>query len=265
MMIHLARLLFMDFSDEMAARDEILRAADDPNAAPISIGPSRPTPPPTPPKPPPIPVAASGEMQQATPARPRIAPAPQDAVPSVMVNAPSTRVHVPADLANVLDLSENVGADSWMADGGTDLLSAARWKSVRNFLIVLVALAAIVVGAVFLARFLGAGKPQPQTHVVQPPPPDAAVKAVEVPIDAGTDNMRDNIVACSKFGFYSLAATARTTIYIDGKYIGETPLTRLPLPPGPHAIKAVGPRGKRKEMKIDIHGCQDTDSGTITW
>jgi serine/threonine-protein kinase len=34
----LARLLFTDFADEMAARDEILKAADDPNAAPISIG-----------------------------------------------------------------------------------------------------------------------------------------------------------------------------------------------------------------------------------
>jgi len=38
----LARLLFTDFSDEMSSRDEILKAADDPNAAPISIGPSVP-------------------------------------------------------------------------------------------------------------------------------------------------------------------------------------------------------------------------------
>ena len=33
---------------------------------------------------------------------------------------------------NVLDLSADVGADSWMAEGGTDLLSSHRWKSLRN-------------------------------------------------------------------------------------------------------------------------------------
>ena len=48
--------------------------------------------------------------------------------------------------------------------------------------------------------------------------------------------------------------------------IGETPLTRLPLPPGPHKVKAVGPRGKPpRTINITIYGGQDTDEGTITW
>src|SRR5206468_8078907 len=61
----LAKMLFTDFGDEMASRDEILKAADDPNAAPISIGPKA-TPTPAP-KPPPIPQSTSGEMSHSTP------------------------------------------------------------------------------------------------------------------------------------------------------------------------------------------------------
>ena len=83
-------------------------------------------------------------------------------------------------------------------------------------------------------------------------------------IDAGPD-MRDNIVACSKYGFFSLAATAKTSVYIDDQKIGETPLTRLPLKPGFHNVKAVGPKGKTWTKKIDIHGCADSDEGTIAW
>src|SRR5262249_17465421 len=102
------------------------------------------------------------------------------------------------------------------------------------------------------------------TVVVVPPdaaePPDA-----EPPIDAPPGPTRDEIIAVSRFGFFSLAANAKTQIYIDNNKIGETPLTRLPLPPGPHKVKAVGPRGKVKQMNITIYGGQDTDEGTITW
>ena len=122
----LARLLFTDFGDEMASRDEILKAADDPTAAPISIGPAKPAMPPPIPKRPDPPAARSGEMVQATPATPRPPSGAIDAIPSVMLGTPaSTRFQMP-NLDNVLDLSADVGADSWMAEGGTDLLSAHR-------------------------------------------------------------------------------------------------------------------------------------------
>jgi len=90
------------------------------------------------------------------------------------------------------------------------------------------------------------------------PPADAAPRAVDA-------DERDKITALSRFGFLSLAATARTTIYIDGKLIGETPLTRLPLTPGVYKVKAVGPRGKLKLFKVTIYGGQDTDEGTLNW
>jgi hypothetical protein len=265
----LARLLFTDFGDEMASRDEILKAADDPSAAPVSIG-VKAVPATPPPKPPPIPRAASGEMQgAATPPRPRVSSNGIEAVPTVLVKDASSKVQMPPDFGAVLDLSNNMGGDVWMAEGGTDLLAQHRWKSLRNFLIGLGAVVVIVIAAVYLAGKLG--KSSDDIKVVEAPAPaDAAPTHVVTPHpDAGPD-MHDTIVACSKFGFFSLNATAHTTVYIDDKNIGEIvppngPMTRLPLRPGPHVVKAVGPHGKSKKMNIDIRGCEDTDAGTITW
>ena len=55
----------------------------------------------------------------------------------------------------MLDLSNNMGGDVWMAEGGTDLLSAHRWKSLRNFGFGLLALAAIAGLTIYLATILG--------------------------------------------------------------------------------------------------------------
>jgi serine/threonine protein kinase len=260
----LARLLFTDFGDEMASRDEILKAADDPNAAPISIGPKPAMPPPVPPPRPSAPAATSGEMHQATPSRKL--PTEQLGIPSVMLGTPaSTKMQVP-DLDNVLDLSEDMGADAWMADGGTDLLSAHRWKSLRNVGIALVVLVAIAFGIFFVVTKMGGGREQPRQAVATPVAIDAGVpKQVAPPIDADDEISHDDIVALSHFGFFSISATAKTTIFVDDKYIGETPLTRLPLKPGPHTVKAVGPRSKSKVIKITIVGGRDDDEGTITW
>jgi serine/threonine protein kinase len=256
----LARLLFTDFGDEMASRDEILKAADDPNSAPISVGVTaqRPTPPPIPRVQP----AASGEMHQGPRTKPPTGQQP--AVPSMIVGAPQTGRIQMVDLDQVLDLSENVGADAWMAEGGTDLLSAHRWKSLRNFGIAVAILAAVGIGIFFVVTHVGGGS-RPPTHVAQAPI-DAAVKPVIVapPIDADVIS-HDDIVALSKYGFFSITANAKTTIYVDDKNIGETPLTRLPLKPGPHTVKAVGPKGKSKIIKITIIGGRDDDERSIDW
>jgi len=74
-----------------------------------------------------------------------------------------------------------------------------------------------------------------------------------------------DVVALSKFGFFSISATAKTTIYVDNNRVGDTPLTKLPLAPGPHMVKAVGPRGKTKTMKVTIYGGRSTDEGSINW
>ncbi|MGN6105348.1 MAG: serine/threonine protein kinase [Kofleriaceae bacterium] len=265
----LARLLSVDFSDEMSARDEILKAADDPASGSIAaLAPAPPVVPRSPSRPPPIPAARSGELAHHE--RARRASEQLPAVPSMIVQPGSSPNLVPPPAAlpgGVLDLSANVPVDSWMEDPETNLLRAHRWKSLRNFGI---AMAAIAVAGVAIAVVASSGGGDSSKHepVVAPPqPPDAAV-AVARPIDAAEADhevSKDDIMALSRFGFFSITATAKTKIYVDNKLIGDTPLTRLPLAPGPYKVKAVGPRGKTKTLKITIYGGRDTDEGTITW
>jgi serine/threonine protein kinase len=253
----LTRLMATDFADEMAARDEILRAADEP--APIAPPrAARPTPPPllgTPM----VQSGASGEVHQ----RELGGHGPVESVPSMIVQQGSSRAYVPVPSASVLDLSSNVLPDSWMVDPSTDLLRSHRLRSIRNAAI---AIGVLVVLAAVIAFTATRGGDSGKTSVSRPVadaalPPDAPA----LPPDAAGELSRDEIIARSRFGFFSIAATAQTQIYIDNKQIGETPLTRLPVLPGPHKVKAVGPRGKSKQMSITIYGGQDTDAGTITW
>ncbi len=256
----LARLLFTDFGDEMASRDEILKAADDPSAAPVSVG-VKPAMPPPIPKPPPVPMAASGEMHHAPRQRPPTGPL--EGVPSMIVHPGSSKVSAP-DLANVLDLSGNMGADAWMAEGGTDLLSAHRWKSLVKVLIAIAVLGGIAVGVVlFVTR---TDNEEPAVKPVAKAPADAAIKkmVVEPPPDAAEVN-KDDIIAISHYGFFSITATAKTKIFVDDQFLGETPVTRAPYKPGPHTVKAIGPKGKTKIIKIAIVAGRDDDEGTITW
>jgi hypothetical protein len=258
----LARLLFNDFGDEMASRDEILKAADDPAAAPVSI-----TVPP--PRPPPVPVVApqpatSGEMAHNS-GRSKAPTGPLTPVPSMIFNPPGTGKLQLVDLDQVLDLSADVGADAWMADGGTNLLAAHRWKSLRNAFIAIAVFAALIGVIVFVVQFLNSRAAQ-KTPNYAAAPLDAAIRQPihDIPIDADTKE-HDDIIALSKFGFYSLTSNSKTTVFVDDKNIGETPLTRLPLKPGPHVVKAVGPKNKSKIIKITIIGGQDTDSGSVDW
>ena len=269
----LARLLSADFADEMSSRDEILKAADD---QPIPS-----TPPPIPPRaskpatrPPPIPHARSGELAEM---RPRYGSEVVSPVPSMIVqDAGSSRVSVPsiamlatpqqtAQLPNggVLDLSTAVPVDTWMANPDTDLLRAHRWKSVLGIVLAIVAVSGIAVA--LLVGMKCRESDVADQPIVNAPKPDAAPP--RPPPDAMTIDAvnKDDIVALSRFGFFSVDATARTTIYIDGKNIGETPLKRLPILPGPHTVKAVGPRGKTKTFKITVYGGRDTEADTITW
>jgi serine/threonine protein kinase len=97
---------------------------------------------------------------------------------------------------------------------------------------------------------------------------DTPEPVVPLPVDAGIDAStvgKDDIIALSRFGYFTIAATAKTTIYIDDVKIGETPLTRLPLKPGVHKVKAIGPGGKTKKFEITIFGARDTEEPTITW
>ena len=248
----LARLLATDFADEMAARDEILKAADEP--APIA--PPRAT---RPTQPPPLPPEArSGEVSHVD--RAREATGPGLAVPSMIVQPGSARALRTS--SGVLDLSPNVLPDSWMIDPNTDLLRGHRLKSMRNAAIALAVVIVLGVAIFFAATRVVEDDQHTFTPVAVI---DAAVPVVEPPIDANTGLSRDEITARSRFGFFSITATSKTQIYIDNKLIGDTPLTRWPVLPGPHKVKAIGPRNKSKMINITIYGGQDSDEGTITW
>ncbi len=258
----LARLLFTDFGDEMASRDEILKAADD--AGPM---PQPKTPPPIPQRalrptpPPPQPIEArSGELDHRERKKSDLFPA----IPSMIVQQSdrSSGVAVPALPRGVLDLTATVPADTWMADPDTDLLGAHRRKTLRTMLLAIVGVAAVGGGLLAFFQLYQPSPPRDELAATpDAPPPD--VPPPDAPPPDAED--RDQITALSRYGFFSLAATARTSVYIDGKLYGETPLTRLPLPPGVYKVKAVGPRGKVKNFKINVYGGKDTDEGTITW
>jgi serine/threonine protein kinase len=258
----LARLLSSDFGDEMFARDEILKAADEPAPPPRPM--RRSQPPPLPPQ------ARMGELS-GFPHPLDHGPTPSlDSLPSMIVRT-SGQIRMPAPEAlgpppEILDLSHAVSPDSWMADPHTDLLRSHRLRSIRNAVITLAALGVLAVVIFFIATQTGETRP-----IAAPPPPapaDAELIEVleEAPLDAGLPSMtRDDVLAISRYGYFSIAATAKTQIFVDNNKIGDTPLTRLPLVPGPHKIKAVGPRGKTKLIDITIYGGRDTDEGTITW
>jgi len=162
----------------------------------------------------------------------------------------------------VIDLSANVPPDSWMANPDTNLLRAHRWKGILTAAVAILVLSGIGIGVFW---FLQSNDPQePTEKIVTPTPADAAVPKPAV-VDASTGMSKDDILAISRFGYLTIKSNAKTTIYVDGKYIGETPMTRLPLEPGPKKIKAVGPKNKTKLINTTILGGQDTDEGTLIW
>jgi len=278
----LARLLSTDFFEEMSARDEIIKAADEvpllpPKPPPIPARALRPTPPP------PLPMGErSGELAHRARQKSDLFPAipsmivqgqegsSQFSVPRQEGSAPfalprqegSAPILVPPLPAGVLDLSSTVPADTWLLDPDTDLLGAHRRKTLRNLLIATAGIA--VVGGLLFVAFEFYQPAEQRAEVA--PAPDAAVEdpvdAAPKPIDA---DRRSDIEALARYGFFSLAATAKTTVYFDGKLIGDTPLTRVPMLPGAYKVKAIGPRGKVKNLKVNIYGGKDTDEGTITW
>jgi serine/threonine protein kinase len=254
----LIRLLTTDFAEEMAARDEILKAADEP--APIAPPrPARPTPPPPLP-----PQAQSGEVGGLGPApyqraRTNTGQAALDAVPSMIVQSGTSRAHV-ATPADVIDLSGNVPPDDWMVDPSLDLLRGHRMRSIRNASIAIAVL--ILLAAIVYVATRREPEPTKPPVVFRDAGPGADADDL---LDASEEQSREEIRNRSRYGFFSIAATGPTQIYIDAKLIGDTPLIKLPLTPGPHKVKAVGPKGKTKQMTITMFGGQDTDEGTIVW
>gem|GEM_PF-2426772 len=111
---------------------------------------------------------------------------------------------------------------------------------------------------------------EPDAALVQP----AAIAdaGVELPIDAAarptgetpkTKPRRDP--PARENGFWTLNSRPYATIFVDGRSKGDTPLYRVELASGSHAVRAVRGDGKVKTFTIRIDAGQELNSGTLTW
>jgi serine/threonine-protein kinase len=215
------------------------------------------TPPPTPRRtPPPIPGS--------TPPPPppvEVAPPTPPSQPQMIAMPPAAMIAAP--LAPVSATGQLTTGESMSMELSTDLFADRR----RAFVIKAAVGAGLALLAV-VALIVATSGDDPKPAAV---PADAAVEeepdVVVKPSTSDAGVNKDDIIAISKFGYFSISADEMpTVIFIDDQRIGVTPLTRLPLAPGPHKVKAVGP-GKRQVKKFDItiFGGKDTDWGTIDW
>jgi serine/threonine protein kinase len=150
-----------------------------------------------------------------------------------------------------------------LADPSTDLIKEWRKKRVRNVMIGAAIATVLLVGGVVLIMLGGSSSPPPPQQQAQAPPPRVVdARVAEAPPDA--DDRKD-MQERARFGYYSVTASEKTSIVIDGRAVGEVPLTNWPLPPGVHHVKAYGPHNKVKKFDITIYAAQDTDSGLIQW
>jgi hypothetical protein len=131
----------------------------------------------------------------------------------------------------------------------------------------------------------------------QPPPPaiDAAAAAVALPADAAEperapvdaaivtttrpdtqppplppkdpkDPKKDPLKTAGPPGFITIDSSPMySVIFIDGKRLGETPLVRIPLAPGTHAVRAVSPSGTSRTMTIVIEPGKVAPTRRIEW
>lgn len=202
--------------------------------------------------PPPIPGAAALPLPAPADATP-IPPGP----PPPTTPAPALRAEpLPQMAVTVAPLTSE---HTLTTDINTDLLGARRRGFAIKATVIVIVLAAVVAAIVM---FGGGRADEPRAAAT----PDAGA-AVAAPVDAAPPDAIDkaDITAQAKFGYFSIDADAPTMIYIDGAEIGPTPLDRVTLKPGPHKVKAVGPKKKKKQFEITIYGGQDTNWGVITW
>ncbi|MBK7536231.1 MAG: serine/threonine protein kinase [Myxococcales bacterium] len=157
-------------------------------------------------------------------------------------------------------------------DGGTDLLRAYRRRSLLRFLLVGGVIALLVMIGVWWTS-----RPSPDAPDDRRPPDrlpvlteDAARDAGAVdagrppvmPLDAGLT--RDQIIAMSKYGRYSVDASPAAAVFIGEKKAGDTPLVDYQLPPGIHQVRLVSGK-KVKRFEITVLGGQSTNDGLIEW
>ena len=109
------------------------------------------------------------------------------------------------------------------------------------------------------AAHSAAAPPAPTFPATRPdtrPPPAAPRK----------DPIKEPPKAGGPPGFITIDSTPMySTIFIDGKPYGETPLVRISLPPGRHAVRAVSPSGASRAMTIAIEPGKVAPTRRIEW
>ena len=293
----LSKFLSSDFADELASRAEILAAANE-GATPVSIGndPTGRLPAPIAP-PPKTPVPASKEAtvtpppQQPVPARVarptgpvpnwpptanlepvggELAPRNQSASDQAQAASAATAA-VPSMIIKDSTVPVQAGSvelgqfTAPLGDGGTDLLRSYRRRSLVRLLLVGGALAVLIlIGVWWASRSSSPASTKPIERPVVVTA-DARMEDAAEPRpreDAGLT--RDQIIALSKYGRYSVDASPPATVFIGEKKAGDTPLTDYQLPPGIHQVRLVSGK-KVKRYEITVLGGQSTNDGLIEW
>ncbi|HEU0031360.1 MAG TPA: protein kinase [Kofleriaceae bacterium] len=69
----------------------------------------------------------------------------------------------------------------------------------------------------------------------------------------------------AKPGYITIESTPDAQIFIDGKPYGETPLVKIELAPGKHAVRAVSKKGKKRDSWITIESGKASAAHHINW
>ena len=200
-------------------------------------------------------------MRQKVPSAP-IPPAHSDPTPLAIPSVNSAQRSTPIALSTTPDLAASRSFDEL----STDFLRSSRRRSVAGILFGAVALAGIGMGVYYVTHSSSSGEQAasaPAMIAIDASPP--VTLDAGAPIDADSSS-RDNIVALSKYGFFSVAGPpGKNSVFIDNQRVGETPIVHLPLKPGIHKVRIVGPRGQSQHFDVTIFGAQNVDHGMITW
>jgi serine/threonine-protein kinase len=66
-------------------------------------------------------------------------------------------------------------------------------------------------------------------------------------------------------GYFTIDSRPYATIHVDGVRRGVTPLLRLPLSPGPHAVVAVTADGRRQSLRVTIEPGVEAPRRRLVW
>ena len=194
--------------------------------------------------------------------RPGPPPVPGAPVPGAPVPGARVAAPVPLTAPDGLPMVD-------LADPSTDLLADWRRQRMRRLLVTGGVVAAALI-ALIVVLSLGGGKTRAAdaggAGGATAELIDAAVEELDLPIDAALpiDASREEIIAENRYGYLTLTSDEKFTVFIDGNRIVNDAFDQYPLRPGPYKIKVVGPRGKTRRFEVIIEAAR-TVTHHIEW